>query len=242
MYSYVLNNPLRYLDPTGLVLCDYGPNDNGGNDYEDADNEKECTDNGGSVMNVNQSISVNGDTGQVDYTSDIWVTPTVQLQQQSYWNCVRSGLEGFSLQSGLKNISGGKLGNGWLAGAFLGNSVQSVGDTISLLASGKPGSAANTAVAEGTSWAAAPAATAAASKVPNVAVSVGVQVAATMQTPTATTTVSLSAQAAADLPLGTAAQAGAGVLSKALGALGAFKLPYDLSVASFSALVCSVNY
>ncbi len=52
LYSYVVNNPLRYVDPTGLVLCDYGSSDQGGNDYEDADNNKECTSNGGSVVNV----------------------------------------------------------------------------------------------------------------------------------------------------------------------------------------------
>ncbi len=34
-YSYVLNNPLRYVDPLGLLLCDYGSSDQGGEDLED---------------------------------------------------------------------------------------------------------------------------------------------------------------------------------------------------------------
>ena len=46
------------------------------------------------------------------------------------------GLDKFSLQSGLKYINGGRLGDGFLASAFLGNSVQSVGDTIAALAQG----------------------------------------------------------------------------------------------------------
>jgi hypothetical protein len=54
-------------------------------------------------------------------------------------------------------------------------------------------------------------------------------------------TVSVGARVAADLPIGTLAQSGAGALSKGLGALGAFKQPYDLSVASFSAVVFGIG-
>lgn len=29
-YAYALNNPLRFVDPSGMILCDYGPSDYGG--------------------------------------------------------------------------------------------------------------------------------------------------------------------------------------------------------------------
>jgi RHS repeat-associated protein len=60
-YVYALNNPLRYVDPLGLVLCDYGRNDTtGGEDWEDAENAEECTTSGGTVVTDTTSVTVNG--------------------------------------------------------------------------------------------------------------------------------------------------------------------------------------
>ncbi len=64
-YVYALNNPLRFIDPSGLVLCDYGPSDNGGEDFEDAGNAKECTSNGGTLPNDQTTVTVNGDAPNV---------------------------------------------------------------------------------------------------------------------------------------------------------------------------------
>lgn len=159
--------------------------------------------------------------------------PSEAAPNNSYWSCVRSGLDDFSLQSGLKKISGGRLGNSWLAGAFLGNSVQSVGDTIAALGQGNVGGAANVAGGEAFGDTAGTLATKAASHVPNVAVAIGIQA--------ASSTGRFSLSAGASLPFGSLARAGAGLLSDGLEALGAFKLPYDLSVASFSAVVCGIG-
>lgn len=62
---------------------------------------------------------------------------------RQYWYCVGSGTDYFRLQNALKAISGGRLGNRWLAAALLGNSVQSVGDTIEAVADANFGKAAN---------------------------------------------------------------------------------------------------
>jgi len=61
-YAYVMNNPLRFIDPSGMILCDYGPSDNGGEDFEDADDESECTGNGGTLPSDQTIVNVNGDT------------------------------------------------------------------------------------------------------------------------------------------------------------------------------------
>ena len=67
LYSYALNNPLKFIDPSGLTPCDYGPSDQGGNDYEDADNDKECTDNGGKPIDYSETVNVNGN-GSGDFS------------------------------------------------------------------------------------------------------------------------------------------------------------------------------
>ena len=165
---------------------------------------------------------------------DAAVTPGGAPKKGSFYSCVRQGMDDLSIQSGIKAASGGKLGTSWLAGAFFGNSVQSVTDTIAALASGHVGNAASVAGAEALGDTAGDLATKGAGYVPNVAVAVSLQAAS------GSARVSLSA--GATIPAGSIAQTGAGLFSKALGVLGAVKLPYDITAAGFSAVACSVAY
>lgn len=155
----------------------------------------------------------------------------------SMWSCIKSGMEDFSLQKGLQTISGGSTGNGWLANAFLGNSIEGLGNVASDLYNGSWSSAGNEygdALAQATVQTGA-IYTNVSSSVPNVAVNVSA-VAVSQNG-------AVSVSFAADLPLGSMAQAGAQALSDGLGFFGnVIKLPYDLSVASFSAVACSLWY
>jgi RHS repeat-associated protein len=58
-YTYVLNNPIRYVDPLGLILCDYGSSDQGGEDFEDdEEGDADCIAGGGSPVTSQQSVTV----------------------------------------------------------------------------------------------------------------------------------------------------------------------------------------
>ena len=62
-----MNSPLSNIDPSGLVLCDYGDDGEGGEAYEDEDTENYCTDHGGSVVDAVQDVTVNGNTGNANF-------------------------------------------------------------------------------------------------------------------------------------------------------------------------------
>ena len=74
LYSYALNNPLRMVDPSGLVACFYGgagdtpQNDQDPSDYAQTDSDAECTapldsngNGGGQVYRANAEVDVNPD-------------------------------------------------------------------------------------------------------------------------------------------------------------------------------------
>jgi len=251
MYSYGLNNPAAYVDPSGL--CSVKATNSDGLDNTSGvatdDPGSPCVDPGQTSISVNDTAwqlsydwsdslgfsdpSGGGSTGAALGAQG---TPT-----QSWWGCVRGDTDALSLQSGLKSLTGGRLGGGWLAGAFLGNSVQAVGDTVKAVASFNFVEAANASGSEIFGDTAGSVAKALASKVPDVGLAVGVQASLAILTPTSSTSLSVIAQASARVPLGALATAGADLLDGALSVLSLVKLPYDGTVAAFSGLVCGLG-
>lgn len=63
LYAYALNNPLKFLDPTGLTICNWGHSDNNtgaadGNDYDD---DEDCVIDGGKLVQNVDTVNVNPD-------------------------------------------------------------------------------------------------------------------------------------------------------------------------------------
>lgn len=240
LYSYALNNPLRLIDPTGLGWCYFGdpkdPNPStDASDYDmDSQSEEECKEAGGQYHDVSATVNVNADdTGTVDTVDTGSAPPNSTVPQtlstqhfvfgNSFADCLRSGNEGFSLQAGLQKLSGGRLGNGAVSSALLGNSVQSAIDVGQKLTSGDVSGgvhdyAQDEAIEKGVE--------AGAKALPTVSVSASVTVGSSSG--------SATVSAAATVPFGTIGE----TLLKGLSRV---KLPYDLSVASFSAVVCSIG-
>lgn len=161
--------------------------------------------------------------------------PAPPPQQESFFNCVKNDGNYFSLQNGLKSITGGRLGNGLLAGAFGGNDIS---DLISL-AQGEVGEfAKNKAVEKGVP----PLVNGAAAAVPDITISATTATTVTLQSPALSTSLSVIQNTTKVLPFGTVARAGSKLFAEGLEGFGkVVKLPFDLSLASFSAVVCSIG-
>lgn len=146
------------------------------------------------------------------------------------------------IQNGLRAISGGRFGNGWLAGAFLENSVQSFGDTIEAVADFNFRKASNVAGSEALGDTAGPLVTNAASRVPNVAITVGGAVAASVAIGSYSVSASIAGSETFNLSKAATGRCWLHCEAFSLAVLGTIKLPIDLAVAGFSAVACGVNF
>ena len=250
-YAYALNNPLRYTDPMGLY-CFYGgagdtpDNDSDPTDYDfGASGPGDCGE-GGQWINTSTVVNVNSDGSEGPTFEDgQQIFPDTIPLQPTFGNCVKSGTDYFSLQHGLQAATGGTLGNSWVSSAFLGSSVSSAitlgqyGVNFIAPSSNSPSGAQtfSSTAGEVLSDAAAPAASKLAPSVPNVAFTVAASAGVAVQTPTSSAALNLSGSLSGTVPLNAAATTGA----KALSLLGTVKLPFDLAVGGFSALVCSIG-
>jgi hypothetical protein len=149
---------------------------------------------------------------------------------KQFFDCVKKGGEDFSLQSGLQSLTHGKVGNGIVAHAFLSNTVSE----LIGLGEGEIGSFLTSAAIE---RGAPKAAEAAASAIPNIAITT------TAETTISAPSFSLSviSSSITNIPIGSIASS---ITNTAVEGLETFtnavKLPIDLSVSGFSAVVCSI--
>jgi RHS repeat-associated protein len=254
-YAYVRNNPTTLIDPTGLYCT-----------QPDANGVIHCVVNGDSGGGAGGGGNGYGGSGPAPCSLVVVADPRTppggcggsgggpggaagstsqstpaQAPKRSFVNCVQNASNYFSLQSVLQGVSGGRLGNSWLASAFLGNSFSSAITAGQYLFSSSPsapsaGQTASTVTGEILSDVSGPTASSVAQRVPNLAVTVAATAAAAAESPTSAVVVSVGGSLTVTVPLNAAASAGANLLN----VFGAVKLPYDTAVTSISALVCSL--
>jgi RHS repeat-associated protein len=250
-YAYALNNPLRYTDPLGLYCFYGGPGDTPKNDSDPTDYDFSATGpgdcgEGGQWIDTSTVVNVNSDgTEGPTFEDGQQIFPETVPFQPTFGNCVKSGTDYFSLQHGLQAISGGSMGNSWAASAFLGSSVSSAitlgqyGMNFIAPSPNAPTGAQtfSSTAGEALSDAAGPAASRLASSMPNLAFTVAATAGVGVQTPTTSVGLNVAGSLSGTVPLNAVASTGA----KALNILGTVKLPFDLAVGGFSALVCSIG-
>jgi RHS repeat-associated protein len=242
-YAYVLNSPLSYIDPLGLdpgsnncILngapsnCPWVPSGGGaGGGGIPIYTEEQCANGTGDFA---QLFPCQVLTGYWSFGSNNSST----APKESYADCIKKDGEYFSVQHGVQAITGGKYGNSPAANAFLGNAVSGlIGGVQSIGQGNYGGGAGNIGTAVGVEGIGH--LEGAAGAVPNIALSYTQTATTTVITPALQYTATTSRTIAGAVPTGTLARLGASALAVA----GTWKDAYDLSVATFSAVVCGIG-
>jgi RHS repeat-associated protein len=243
LYSYVLNNPLKFVDPTGnwCVWEDHTHDDDpnsGGASHEDCNSQGGHWDPGDTITGMDE----NGNLDQ-HITVDASDPNSIDTTSASFANCVKQGGDDTSVQHAIQWASGGRLGNSWLSSALFGNPF-SGGIQLGQDVSNYTGQGGGNATSLGAGLGAGPAADYGATHIPNVtvAVSAAVSARASVATATSQTVVTASGEASAVLPIGQMARSALGVLGKGLAKLGnGLVLPVSMTGTAFAATVCSIG-
>jgi RHS repeat-associated protein len=241
MYSYVLNNPLRYIDPTGYAACYWDDGTHDPPPESGGEAQEQCNAKGGTWLPTwNQSVTVFANADYSSYSSDIWLTGQASQPQDSYAQCVKNGGNATSVQHFIQYASGGRLGKGLLSGALFGNPVSGTIQFAQDVGSHDWSQSFSGGAATGGGLAAGSAAQAGAKYVPNVTVAVAASVSIAASSSQGTVGAAASIQGV--LPVGQLASGALSVGGKALATLGnVLVLPVSIAGSSFSAVVCSIG-